>query len=85
MRRRFERLRKSIEREGLQECVLFSYRHSWITAALKAGVDIGAVAELAGTSVEMIGRHYLHLAGVQRSPPEGGAKAAGAMVPGAAT
>lgn len=41
--------------------VAYSYRHSYITDALERGVDIATVAELVGTSVTMIQRHYGHL------------------------
>lgn len=59
VRLRFERLR---DRLGLtDELVLYSFRHTYITDALVAGVDIGTVAELTGTSVQMIAQHYGHL------------------------
>ncbi|TGN09781.1 tyrosine-type recombinase/integrase [Leptospira ilyithenensis] len=36
------------------------FRHTWITAQVKAGWDIGAIAEFAGNSPEIIARVYLH-------------------------
>lgn len=39
----------------------YTYRHSFITRALTAGEDIAVVAELTGTSIEMISRNYGHL------------------------
>lgn len=39
----------------------YTYRHSYITRALTQGKDIAVVAELTGTSVEMISRNYGHL------------------------
>jgi integrase len=59
LRKRFERLR---DKTGISsKCVLYSFRHTWITDALIAGVDVATVAEMAGTSIEMIDRHYGHL------------------------
>jgi len=63
MRRRFERLRK--RRNVDKQCVLYSFRHTWITDTMIAGVDVATVAEMAGTSIQMIERHYGHLS--QRS------------------
>lgn len=39
----------------------YAYRHSYITRALLNGIDPATVAELTGTSVEMISRNYGHL------------------------
>lgn len=39
----------------------YAYRHSYITRALKSGMDAAVVAELTGTSLEMISRNYGHL------------------------
>jgi len=59
IRKRFERLR---DKTGISsKCVLYSFRHTWITEALLAGVDVATVAEMAGTSIQMIDRHYGHL------------------------
>ncbi|MFU7558762.1 hypothetical protein ACMFWY_08780 [Roseiconus sp. JC912] len=41
--------------------VPYSYRHTYITDCLERGVDIATVAELVGTSVQMIERHCGHL------------------------
>lgn len=41
---------------------LYTLRHSWISAAIMAGMTTLDVARLAGTSVQMIERHYGHLA-----------------------
>lgn len=43
--------------------VAYTLRHSTITDLLRAGVDVGAVAAMAGTSILMIQRHYAHLVG----------------------
>lgn len=43
---------------GKDDLIAYAYRHAWITDALLSGVDIAVVAELAGTSVAMIERHY---------------------------
>ena len=39
----------------------YSIRHSTITDLIHAGVDSLTVAQLAGTSVAMIEKHYGHL------------------------
>lgn len=59
MRLRFQRLRDKAKADP--KCVLYSFRHTWITEALLAGVDVATVAEMAGTSIQMIDRHYGHL------------------------
>jgi len=59
MRLRFQRLRAKAKLS--LKCVLYSLRHTWITEALLAGVDVATVAEMAGTSIQMIDRHYGHL------------------------
>jgi len=59
MRRRFERLR--VRAGADPKCVLYSFRHTWITKAIVAGVDVATVASMAGTSIQMIDRHYGHL------------------------
>lgn len=59
MRRRFERLKKRID--AGPDCVLYSYRRASITDSLLSGVDVATVAELHGTSIQMIQRHYGHL------------------------
>jgi len=49
------------ETTGL-DCVIYNYRHTWITRALLAGVDIATVAVLSGhSSVAMIAKTYGHL------------------------
>lgn len=42
--------------------VLTTLRHSWITEALLGGMSTLSVARLTGTSLEMIEKHYGHLA-----------------------
>jgi integrase len=39
----------------------YSLRHTWITERLRKGMTDSDVARLAGTSIEMIRRHYGHL------------------------
>jgi len=39
----------------------YSYRRAFITDALVNGVEIAKVAELVGTSIEMVMRHYIQL------------------------
>lgn len=61
IRRRFERLKKSEAVKADSRCVLYSFRHTWITEALLAGIGAAKVAEMAGTSIRMIDKHYGHL------------------------
>lgn len=42
--------------------VLYTLRHCWITDAIIGGLDPVTVARLTGTSLEMISKHYGHLA-----------------------
>jgi integrase len=42
--------------------VFYSYRHTYLTNAMERGVSSAAVAELTGTSLTMIEKHYGHLA-----------------------
>lgn len=58
----FKRLRTSLKLSDDQPLVAYSYRHTWATNALTNGVPIATVAELMGSSVRMIERHYGHLA-----------------------
>lgn len=44
------------------DVVLYTLRHSWITDAIVGGMDPVTVARLTGTSLEMISKHYGHLA-----------------------
>ena len=43
------------------ETVIYTLRHSAITDMVVAGVDLLTIAQLAGTSVRMIEKHYGHL------------------------
>ncbi len=56
---RFERLRKKLKVDD--DCVLYSYRHTKITNDMLAEKDVATVAELHGTSIQMIQKHYGHL------------------------
>lgn len=60
LRQRFMRLKKRVKVSN--KCVLYSFRHSWITNAVIATGDVATVATLAGTSIRMIDEHYGHLA-----------------------
>lgn len=44
------------------DVVLYTLRHAWITDAIIGGLDPVTVSRLTGTSLEMISRHYGHLA-----------------------
>lgn len=55
-------LRAARRRAGLARPITaYTFRHLWISEALMAGVDALVVARMAGTSVAMIARVYLHL------------------------
>lgn len=54
------RVKKLADKTGI-DVSAYAYRHSYITRALKAGMDAAVVAELTGTSLEMISRNYGHL------------------------
>lgn len=55
-------IRRTADKAGLPRgTCLYSLRHSGITDALTAGVDTLTVARMAGTSLQMIERHYGHL------------------------
>ncbi|WP_158231013.1 tyrosine-type recombinase/integrase [Rhodopirellula bahusiensis] len=41
--------------------IAYTYRHTFITESLQRGVDVATVAVLAGTSIQMIERHYSHI------------------------
>ena len=43
------------------DMVAYALRHRWITDALARGVSIAMVAEMCGTSAEMVARVYSHL------------------------
>lgn len=53
-------MRKLRTRSGL-EGTAYAYRHSYATRALEQGVSVADLAEILGTSIEVIGRNYAHL------------------------
>ncbi|WP_104657351.1 tyrosine-type recombinase/integrase [Ralstonia insidiosa] len=56
--------REAAKAVGLpDDVVIYSLRHTMITNLVAAGIDSVLVARLAGTSVEMISRHYEHADG----------------------
>jgi integrase len=72
---RIKRLKKKL---GLDpELIAYSYRHTYITDSLSRGVDAATVAELVGTSIQMIERHYGHLSKRSGHLQESAAKAMG--------
>lgn len=50
-----------IAKEGPARFVLYLFRHAYVTDGLHAGAALTDLAELTGTSPEMIVRHYGHL------------------------
>jgi integrase len=55
------RFRRLAERTGIEELTAYVVRHCYMTDALARGVPIAGVAELCGTSVQTIQKHYAHL------------------------
>ncbi|MFW5970480.1 MAG: tyrosine-type recombinase/integrase [Desulfovermiculus sp.] len=52
-------LKHAAEQVGLEyEVTMYDIRHLWITTMLDQGLEISAIAYMAGTSMEMIQRHY---------------------------
>jgi len=46
---------------GLPDAVLYCFRHTYISMAIKSGMDVFTIARMTGTSVAMIQKHYGHL------------------------
>lgn len=57
-----EQFRSAAKQAGFtQDFVVYHLRHTAISEMLLAGLSPGIVAQLTGTSIEMISRHYGHL------------------------
>ncbi len=54
---------KARKKAGLEDglAVAYAMRHQYITDALAKGVPIAVIAEMTGTSAEMIAKHYSHI------------------------
>ena len=61
MRALCRRIEQTAERAGIHDVTAYDYRHTFITRAMLQGLHAAVVAEMTGTSVEMIARHYGHL------------------------
>lgn len=72
------RFRALGERLGIDGLMAYTFRHCWITDALARGVPAAVVAELCGTSIQTIERHYRHLDARQDVLREAMKKATGA-------
>jgi integrase len=48
---------------GIKEVFPYAFRHSFINDAIVRGVPLPVIAELVGNSVDVLIRHYVHLAG----------------------
>jgi integrase len=55
---RFAKLRREL---GMPSLTAYSYRHTFATDMLKAGMDVDTLAELMGNSPVVIRQHYSHL------------------------
>ena len=52
-------MRAAVKKAKLpREVVFYTLRHSFIAQAISVGLDIYSVAEITGTSIAMIERHY---------------------------
>ena len=57
-----DRIKLAASQAGLpKETVTYTLRHSTITDLVHQGVDLLTVAQISGTSVKMIEKHYGHL------------------------
>lgn len=54
-------LREGIHADAMKGITMYSFRHTYATKALKCSVPVKTLADLMGTSVYMIERHYGHL------------------------
>jgi integrase len=54
----FTRIQKKL---GWEEVTCYSYRHTFATELLKAGMDVDTLAHLMGNSPVVIRQHYSHL------------------------
>jgi integrase len=55
------RFRALGEAVGIEDLTAYAVRHGFITDALARGVPVAVVAELCGTSIQTIERHYNHM------------------------
>lgn len=71
------RMRRIRDLLGLDAgAVAYAFRHTYITNALLAGVDMATVAELVGhRSLEMLARHYAHIGQAKEHLKKAAAKA----------
>ncbi len=56
-----DRFLKLQEKLGMPNLTAYSYRHTYATELLKAGMDVETLAELMGNSAVVIRQHYSHL------------------------
>jgi integrase len=59
---RLRRWYPALEAAGVRKRGVYALRHSFATEALAAGVSMFELTEIMGTSVEMLQKHYGHLA-----------------------
>jgi integrase len=55
------RFRQLGEKLGINQLTAYAVRHGFITDALGRGIAVSVVAELCGTSIQTIQKHYNHL------------------------
>jgi integrase len=53
-------LRRLRAKTGI-DATAYAYRHSYATRAIEQGVGVADLAEILGTSIEVISRNYAHL------------------------
>lgn len=56
-----DRFLKLSRRLKMPNLTAYSYRHTWATEMLKAGMDVDTLASLMGNSATVIRQHYSHL------------------------
>lgn len=72
------RFRKLGEELGIEGLKAYHLRHCYISDALARGVPVAVVAELCGTSIQTINKHYSHIDKKQDVLREAARKAVGA-------
>ena len=69
------RLKNLVKRLGVEHFSLYSFRHTYFTAALEKGVPVELLAELGGNSPRTLVKFYSHLDQRKKSLAEAAAKA----------
>jgi integrase len=57
----FKKVWRAIAKEAGVEGRIYDFRHTFITHAIKSGMNPSVVAEITGTSIRIIQKYYMHL------------------------